>query len=89
MAGIDDINKADEALKGLSGRLGAMLDGALEKTGTLKDAFAQMKDSVPSDVWDHVNGQLDKTKTTEDKQEAPKVETKKEEIKKDTLEEKK
>ena len=32
---------------------------------------------------------LDKTKTTEDKQEAPKVETKKEEIKKDTLEEKK
>ena len=32
---------------------------------------------------------LDKTKTTEDKQDAPKVETKKEEIKKDTLEEKK
>ena len=32
---------------------------------------------------------LDKTKTKEDKQEAPKVETKKEEIKKDTLEEKK
>ena len=32
---------------------------------------------------------LDKTKTTEDKQEAPKVETKKEEIKKDTHEEKK
>ncbi len=32
---------------------------------------------------------LDKTKTTEDKQDAPKVETKKEEIKKDILEEKK
>jgi len=58
------ISQTDEALKGIDTRLNGLLDKAVKSTEILKDSFAKMKDSVPTEVWDHVNASLDKTKQT-------------------------
>ena len=57
-----NIKDADLALQGLDVRLGELLDKALTNTEMLTNSFAKMKDAVPKDVFDHVNGQMDKTK---------------------------
>ena len=62
MATSKNIKDADLALQGLDVRLGELLDKALTNTEMLTNSFAKMKDAVPKDVFDHVNGQMDKTK---------------------------